>query len=215
MMVRRTIVHAVITNGPLFAAVSLSVLFWLSIACGTSTDGPGGRRASDDSWDYAIRLGDSRAKVHKLLGNAARTTDALEEYPKSGVTVWFDSEGRASKLNFGAEADQIYVGASEWIPSDRQLMFGLSTRMNEDEFTRVLGTPVRVHEHRVPPTGGASVPASAGPDKYFTDWHNERRVIWRKLNYSIEARFLASDRADQGKTFAKGSLLDFEISPGL
>ena len=59
---------------------------------------------SSDSWEYPIRFGDPLSKVHSLLGNATRTTDVLEEHPLSGVTVWFDSDRRVTKLNFQGAA---------------------------------------------------------------------------------------------------------------
>jgi len=156
---------------------------------------------SGASWEYPIRLGDSRAKVHALLGNASRATDVLEEYPMSGVTIWFDSEGRVTKLNFQGEAGALYAGPNSvigpnWIPSDRPVVFGLTAHATEDQFRRQLGSPVREDD--------------AGRAKA-----KELRLVWRKDGYLIDALFVASDRTEEGKMFAKGGLIWFEISPGL
>jgi hypothetical protein len=153
------------------------------------------------SWAYPLHFGDSRGRAHEVLGNATRTTEVLEEYPMSGVTLWFSPEGRLTKLNFQGSAGALYSGPNStagqnWIPSDQSLVFGLTAHANEVDFARLLGTPVSENE-----AGSAST--------------SELRRIWRKDGYLVDALFLASNRSDLGKTFPKGSLLWLEISPGL
>jgi hypothetical protein len=179
-------------------AITLSLL----PACGPEgQEGSPARTDSRNGWEYPIRLGDPRSKVHQFLGNAARTTEVLEEYPMSGVTTWFDLEGRLAKLNFHGKAGALYSGpnammAPNWIPSDRPLLFGLTAHADEADFRRRLGSPV--HE------------VEAGPAKA-----KELRCLWRKDGYLIDALFLASDRTEGGKAFAKGCLVWCEVSPGL
>ena len=106
------------------------------------------------------------------------------------------SGGRLTKLNFQGSAGALYSDGQNWIPSDRPPVFGLSADANASDFARLLGAPLSENE------GG---PAS----------RRELRRIWRKDGYLIDGLFLASDRTDIGKTFPNGSLLWFEISPGL
>ena len=155
---------------------------------------------SPSSWAYPLHFGDSRGRAHEVLGPAARTTEVLEEYPMSGVTLWFSPEGRLTKLNFQGSAGALYsgpnsTGGQNWIPSDRSLVFGLTAHANEVDFARLLGAPVSETEA-----------GSAGT--------RELRRIWRRGGYLIDALFLASARTDLGKTFPRGSLLWLEISPG-
>jgi hypothetical protein len=154
--------------------------------------------ASPSSWAYPIQLGDSRTKAHEFLGNATRTTDVLEEYPMSGVTLWFDPEGRLTKLNFHGTAGSLYSGANSmvgdnWIPSDRSPVFGLTASANESDFARVLGAPISENE-----AGSAN--------------RLEVRRVWRKDGYLIDALFLGADRTEDRKAFSRGALLWFEVS---
>ena len=102
-----------------------------------------------DSWEYPVRLGDPRARVHELLGAATRATPELEDYPASGVTAWFDSEGRITKLNFAGDAAALYTNASfDPIVSERPVVFGLTGHTDEDGFRRALGVPARESQQR-------------------------------------------------------------------
>lgn len=147
-------------------------------------------------WTYAVHLGDSRGRAHELLGNATRTTEVLEEYPLSGVTVWFSPEGRVTKFNFQGSAAALYSSGQNWIPSDRTVVFGLTASSSATDFASRLGSPV--DESEVGPLAA-----------------RELRRIWRKEGYLIDALFLASDRTGGGQTFPKGSLLWVELSSGL
>jgi hypothetical protein len=152
---------------------------------------------ADSAWEYPLRLGDSRAATHELLGNATRTTDALEDYPMSGVTVWFDSGGRVAKLNFAGDAAALNsVGPFDWIPTDRRLVLGLTAHTDEAGFRRVLGWPIRETQ--------------VGPREA-----RQARLVWRSDLYLVDAVFLASDRVQGGKKLAKGCLVWVEVSPGL
>lgn len=169
----------------------------LSACDSKRAEAPPPRGDSFGSWAYPLRLGDSRAKAHEFLGNPTRATEVLEEYPMSGVTLWFSPEGRLTKLNFHGSAGGLYsMGGENWIPSGRSLVFGLTAHAHDLDFTRVLGAPVSEHE-----AGSAN--------------RRELRRIWRRDGYLIDGLFLASDRTEGGITFSKGSLLWLEVSPGL
>lgn len=182
--------------------VTLLVAASVGSGCGSKpSEATGSGTVQASSWTYPIHLGDSRAKAHEFLGNATRTTDVLEEYPMSGVTLWYDPEGRLTKLNFQGTAGAIYSGpasmvGANWIPSDRSPVFSLTTSSDEGEFARVLGAPVSVNE--------------AGPPSRL-----EIRRVWRKDGYVIDALFLGSERTEEGRTLQKGGLVWFEISRGL
>jgi hypothetical protein len=152
---------------------------------------------SSDSWQYPVRLGDLREKVHNLLGATSRTTTELEEYPESGLTVWFDRESRVTKLYFAGEAGTVYASASfDPIISKQQIIFGLTAHTDEAGFKRVLGGPTRESHER-----STSV--------------RELRCVWKKDGYVVDALFLAAERNHGGKTLAKGTLLWFEVFRGL
>ena len=148
------------------------------------------------AWAYPIQFHESRSKVHDLMGLPARATPDLEEYPSSGVTVWFNPEGGVAKLNFAGIASRLYSGSLEPIVSDRVIVFGLTARAAEATFHHVLG------------------PCMTQSDERSTAI-SERRCVWRKDGYLVDALFLATDRIHEGTTFPKGTLLWFEVSPVL
>ena len=121
----------------LFIGASIAVA--VVCGCNSKQPDPATTHESRSTWAYALRLGDSRAHAHDLLGNPTRTTEALEEYPLSGVTVWFSPEGRVTKFNFQGSAGVLYSGSQSWIPSDRIVVFGLTARSTSAEFARRLG----------------------------------------------------------------------------
>lgn len=180
------------------------VLVVASIALGLFVGYGDGRMAlagsetiSSDSWQYPVRLGDLREGVHRLLGAASRIMPELEEYPESGVTVWFDRESRVTKLNFAGEACAVYASASfDPIISKQQIVFGLTGYTDEAGFRRVLGVPDRESHER-----SMSV--------------SELRCVWKKGGYVVDALFLVAERNHEGKTFSKGSLIWFEVVRGL
>lgn len=179
--------------------VALSVIF-VSSAC-TSESRESAAVLVETSWQYPLQFGDSRDKAHELLGNATRTTDLLEEYPMSGVTLWFDPEGRLAKLNFQGSGGSLYAGPKSmmgtyWIPTNKPVLFGLTPSANEAEFARVLGAPVSENE------------AGTARDR-------EVRRVWRKGGNVIDALFLGVDRAADQATLLKGTLVWFEITRGL
>ena len=148
-------------------------------------------------WEYPIRIGDSRVRVHELLGTASRSTDQLEEYVTSGVTVWFDEVGRVTKLNFAGQACAIYASASfDPIVSTHKIVFGLSAQMDEAAFRRILGDPTGENPER-------------------SSKVRELQCIWKKNGYVVEALFVVAERSHGGKIFPKGSLIWFEVSRGL
>jgi hypothetical protein len=191
-----------VLSSPRQRAVWLLVLILvLPMALGCGSVGSPGQRSDADPWTYPVRLAESRAKAHELLGNPARTTEVLEEFPKSGITLWFDSEGRVTKINLHGIAGALYAGPSSmygdnWIPSDRSLLLGLNARSTEEEFLRILGPPADQTE-----AGRAT--------------QREVRRVWRRDGYVLDATFLAVERTEAGKTFPKGALLWFEVSRGL
>ena len=180
------------------SAALLAAVVVLSACDSKRADRPASAE-SHGAWTYPLQLGDSRENAHKALGNATRTTDVLEEYPLSGVTLWFSPEGRVTKFNFQGAAGVLYSDGQAWIPSGRTVIFGLTAHSSDVDFAGRLGAPVTESE--------ASAPGLATA--------RERRLIWRKDGYLIDALFLASNRNHVGQTFPKGSLLWVEISPGL
>jgi hypothetical protein len=182
-----------------FVMVGLAIVF-VSAAC--TSGGPDHTAAPvETSWQYPLQFGDSRAKAHELLGNATRSTDLLEEYPMSGVTLWFDREGRVAKFNFQGSGGSLYAGPKSmtgtyWIPTTRPVVFDLTAAANDVEFARVLGAPVSENE------------AGTAKDR-------EVRRVWRKGGYVIDALFLGADRVGDQATLVKGTLVWFEIARGL
>ena len=179
-------------SAALFAVAILS-------ACDSKKAGQPASGESHGRWTYPLRLGDSRGNAHEVLGNATRTTEVLEEYPQSGVTLWFSSEGRVTKFNFQGAAGVLYSDGQAWIPSGRTVVFGLTAHSSDADFAGRLGAPVTESEAGAPRSTTA----------------RERRRVCRKDGYLIDALFLASDRNHLGQTFPEGSLLWVEISPGL
>jgi hypothetical protein len=152
-----------------------------------------------DPWEYPIKPGASRAQGHELLGSATRSTRELEEYPLSGVTVYFENNNdQVTKLGFDGNAIGIYSTSllEAPIPSDRRLVFGLTGHSDEAEFRRVLGIPKREIQE------GASA-------------RRELHCIWKREGYVVDALFLSVDRHSQEKTYPAGSLLWFDVYRGL
>jgi hypothetical protein len=151
-----------------------------------------------DTWEYPIRPGIPRAQVHELLGSESRSTRELEEYPPSGVTVWFDNNDKVTKVGFGGDAGAIYGNSSLQVPlaSDRPLLFGLTGHSGEADFRRALGTPKQEIEE-----GGRAT--------------RELHCIWRKDGYVVDALFLNAERHSAGKNYPPGSLVWFEAYRGL
>ena len=153
-----------------------------------------GNGVSADPWEYPVKLGASRAQVHEVLGSASRSNQQLEEYPPSGVTVWFDSSDRVTKVGLEGEAGAVYVNAS-WdapMPSDHPLAFGLTGHSAEADFRRTLGTPKREIQER----------AAAA---------RELHLMWKKDGYVVDGLFLGLERDERGRTYPVGSLLWFEV----
>lgn len=128
-----------------FRAITIFFLLSFAFAC---QKGERSRDASPQqsyhSWQYPVKLGDTRAKVHNLLGNAVRATSQLEEHPLSGVTLWFDADDPVTKLTFVGEAIVLYSpDPMDQIPSDRPVLRGLSPKMDDETFRRILGSPTK------------------------------------------------------------------------
>jgi hypothetical protein len=132
-----------------------------------------------------------------LLGAPSRTTLDLDEYPASGVTVWFRADGQAVKFNFAGKASRLYsVDRVGLIPTERSVLFGLTGHADEADFVRALGLPASDGEERA-----AAV--------------SERRRVWRRNGYVIDALFLVMERNQQGRTYPGGTLVWFEVSRGI
>lgn len=175
---------------------ALFMVLGIAVACGrTGGDGRPLPQRAGGSWKYPVQLGDHRSKIHELLGAPTRATEELEEYPGSGITAWFDAEGRVAKFNFtgSAGAPEMYpIAPLASIPSEREVVFGLTTRLDEAAFRRILGAPAKE--------------SVAG----------DLRCVWRRDGYVVDASFLRSrGRGLDGKTYEKGTLLWFEVSHGL
>lgn len=149
------------------------------------------------AWEYPIHLGDTRSRVHELLG--APENPALEYkgvFPASGIEVWFGRDDRVTKLSFIGEAAALYRTSDLQIPSARYLMLGLTAHSSEIDFRRALGPPVLED-------------LAGRPDA------TERHCAWKTKDLLIDAEFLASDRTEDGKTYGQGTLLWFYVSPAL
>ena len=186
----------------IMVSIALAAAPCLSVACGNSTDSRSAVLTDAPVvWEYPVHLGDSRAKVHELLGDPSwQPNNTKEVYPASGVEIWFSDEGRVTKLSFSGEAAfGLYPSAPAYpvsLASSRKLMLGLTAHTSEGGFRRVLGTPVL----DVAPGGPAAT---------------ERHCIWKTKNLLIDAEFVAGDQTKDGKTFTNGSLLWFYVSPAL
>jgi hypothetical protein len=154
-------------------------------------------KAPSEPWQYPLRLGDTRSKVHELLSSPKRTTKDLEEYPASGVTVSFDDDRRVTKLGFAGTASEISSDETPTILTDRPLLFGLTSHTDEAGFRRVLGMPAReTQEH------------SANQKDLL-------HCIWKKDGYIIEGFFLSSQKAQTQTSLPTGSLIRVEVYRGL
>ena len=122
-------------SAALFAVAALS-------ACDSKRADQPASGESRGPWTYSLHLGDSRENAHKVLGNATRTTEELEEYPLSGVTLWLSPEGRVTKFNFQGAAGVLYSDGQTWIPSDRTVVFGLTAQSSDADFAGRLGEAV-------------------------------------------------------------------------
>jgi hypothetical protein len=104
------------------------------------------------------------------LGGAERSDSILEEYPASGVTLWFDPDNRVTKLNFFGEAAGAYRTSFEQTFSDQPLLFGLTARSDEAAFRKVFGEPRQEQSQGLP-------------------GRRERRLVWKKAGYVIDGLF--------------------------
>lgn len=174
------------------------ILVVLAVGCANSVpEAEQADQASSDPWQYPIRLGDTRAAVHDLVGSPGRVTAELEEYPASGVTVLFDSQGFVTKINFAGPASRIYstdpVGL---IPTDHPVFRGLSGHADERAFVDALGDPLSGGEERAVAV-------------------RERRRVWRRDGYLIEALFLGVQRRDGDQSYSEGTLVWFDVFRGI
>jgi hypothetical protein len=154
-------------------------------------------KASSDPWQYPLRLGDTRAKVHELLSAPRRTTKDLEEYPASGVTVAFDDDRRVTKLNFAGPASEVASDGPPTILAERPLLFDLTSHTDETGFRRVLGMPARETQERSP------------------NQKDSLHCIWKKDGYVVEGFFLTSERVHDTTRLPTGSLIRVEVYRGL
>jgi hypothetical protein len=152
---------------------------------------------STATWQYPIRLGDTRARVNEFLTMPAIDDGGIhQEYPASGVAIFFDDTGHLAKISIYGPASKVIgmrIGGSEILPSNRPVVFGLAGTVNEATFRKVLGRPET---------------ETRGP--------RERRCVWNKDGYVIDAQFLAIQREDErGTLYSPGTLLWFDITRGL
>jgi hypothetical protein len=172
-------------------AVVLSIILCFSSVCGkkASIGGSVVQTKTQVVWEYPVHLGDSRAKVHKLLGGPDNPTLGYREsYPASGVELWFSDDDLVTKMSFIGEAAEIWRVWAIQIPSYRNLMLGLTAFTNEEGFKRILGPPLQDY-------GG--------------------HCIWKTNDLLIDAGFLESDSTENGKTFMKGGLIYLDVTPAL
>ena len=163
------------------ALLGLSLSLVLSSGCA----------ARPATWEYPIRLGDSRERVYDFVGlpteriEEAATTSVIEWFPNSGLSVEFDQFGKARVLHFPGE-----YHLEGWITSDRRVVFGLHARATRTDFERELGGP--------------ALRVSEGDSETLT---------WRRDQFAILAEFWSRDLTQSGRTFRAGSLRRMEVSP--
>jgi len=122
----------------------------------------------------------------------------MAEYPRAGVSVWFDHAGRVSKLAFLGEASRLYTSDPVGIlpvGPPVGVMSTLTGESTEADFRKALGNPAS--EVEVPARG------------------RERRCIWKSRGYVIEGMFLVEAQREAGKTYQPGTLVWFEVTKGL
>ena len=179
-------------------AFTLSFAFMLFMGCNDrKQDHSKSQQISYDVWQYPIQLGDSRAKVHKLLGSATRTTPQLEEYPLSGVSISFDGMAKVIKLWFAGPGCSVYSDndgiQNNPLPTEHLIFFDLTGSTNEARFRQAFGVPQRESQE-----GSAA--------------KRELHCIWRYQGYLVDALFLFAERNQGDKIFAKGTLVWLEVS---
>jgi hypothetical protein len=126
----------------------------------------------------------------------------LEEYPLSGVTVWFDAEGRVSKLNFLGAVGQFRYGVGAAITSERPVLLGVTAQMDEAAFRRALGPP------KLDWIDPATVEIELGRTLV-----RERRCIRKLSGFVLDAMFASEDQAT--KRQPQGGLIWFDVFRGL
>jgi len=151
---------------------------------------------ASDAWQYPLRLGDTKGKVHELFTAPKKASPDTEEYPASGLTVLYDDDRRVTKLTFAGRANAVYSEASPPLLTERQILFGLTSHNGEEDFRRILGTPAREIQER-----------STGP--------KERHCVWKKGGYVVEAFFLSAESSRDDVKFPVGSLVRVEVYRGL
>ena len=153
--------------------------------------GCGSQQPASLNWKYPVRFGDSRARVHELLG-APNTglLSAAEKFWASGVDVEFGPEGRVTGFTFDGVAAAPYGGPEGSYPTEREFFAGLGAQADEATFRRVLGIPVDDQQREA----------------------LYRRSAWRRDGFLIQAAFLAVETSAEGRTLAKGTLFSVTIS---
>lgn len=211
------------------------LLIYLTVGCGCINND----KESIISWEYPIALGDSRARAHEFLSIIDYPAEYKhrEEYPTSGLIVYYDSEDRLTEILFRGDAGIINkVGStpSDWIPPRVPFFNGITASSNEDDFKRVLGSPVREYEYKIINDTAANsnkddskhTPDSRIREATIEEMLSDRianipkkfrsgdRKIWKTEGYIIEASFLNSDTTEGEKVLNAGSLLWCSVSRG-
>jgi hypothetical protein len=182
-----------------------SVLLLLGLTLGAAGCGSLKERTVDpaQTWEYPLRLGDTRTRVHERLGIPTRATEDLDEYYVLGISVWYDSKARIAEFAFAGAAvgiDLLYGHPYPdlWL-SDRIILRGLTTQSDETAFRRALGEP--------------------GREETYTGLLQKKvrlRVCrWRIDDIEIRAQFVAQDEREDREQVSAGTLVDLFVSPTL
>ena len=190
----KTSLHPRRQSAPLFALLFVVIGHTLTLGCAEKSRNSVERSSS---WDYPIELGDPHARVQELLGGPSHFSPELEDYPSSGLAIWFDHQRRVSKLMFYGAGSTLYaLRAGEILVSPRAVLFGLTPRSDEEEFQRALGAPITTRPERATAVG---------------EW----RSVWRKDGFVLDALFLRAARMKDKAAYPPGTLVWFEVYRGL
>src|SRR5215813_6411271 len=113
----------------LWSRARVLILTFIIVGCVAGCSQGGGapllpiQVVASDAWQYPLRLGDTKGKVHELFTAAKRASPDTEEYPASGLTVLYDDDRRVTKLTFAGRANAVYSEASPPLLTERQILF--------------------------------------------------------------------------------------------
>ncbi|HHZ93969.1 MAG TPA: hypothetical protein EYN67_00030 [Flavobacteriales bacterium] len=104
------------------------------------------------TWQYPIKLGDSKEKVQSILGSGELQgkndlisgrliSKEFYTYPKSGVSITYNDFDRVEKITFEGNYHR-----RDWISYNGKIVFGIDLDMKLNDLNRILGEPINVSE---------------------------------------------------------------------